>query len=123
MALPEPVDARSRGTTVPVVLGKTGDVVLHEKKFDLSPIAFPWVRPFPNQETDLRAEDTVCEKGEKIGEIVIDIAARSIDIKKTKKAAEIHPTSIFKDNSPRQMQLANALCRYVQMAKTADLAP
>jgi hypothetical protein len=35
------VDARSRGTTVPVVLGKTGDVVLHEKKFDLSPIAFP----------------------------------------------------------------------------------
>jgi superfamily I DNA and/or RNA helicase len=25
--------------------------------------------------------------------------------------------------SPRQMQLANALCRYVEMAKTADLAP
>ena len=34
VALPEPVDARSRGTTVPVVLGKTGDVVLHEKEFD-----------------------------------------------------------------------------------------
>jgi hypothetical protein len=55
---------------------------------------------FPNQETDLRADDTVCEKGEKIGEVVgIDIAARTIDIKKTKKSAEIHPTSIFKDET------------------------
>jgi hypothetical protein len=34
----------SCGTTVPVVLGKTGDVVLNEKKFDLSPIAFSYER-------------------------------------------------------------------------------
>ncbi len=34
----------SCGTTVPVVLGKTGDVVLNEKKFDLSPIAFSYQR-------------------------------------------------------------------------------
>jgi len=68
---------------------------------------------FPNQETDLRAEDTVCHKEEKIGEIVaIDIAARTIDIKKTKKSAEVHPTSIFKDErGPKTAVLADALFR------------
>ena len=68
---------------------------------------------FPNQETDLRAEDTVCERGEKIGEIVsIDIAARTIDIKKTKKTAGIHPTSIFKDErGPKTAVLADSLFR------------
>ncbi|MBV8227126.1 MAG: TM0106 family RecB-like putative nuclease, partial [Verrucomicrobia bacterium] len=68
---------------------------------------------FPNQETDLRAEDTVCHKGEKIGEVIaIDIAARTIDIKKTKKSAEVHPTSIFKDETgPRTSALADALFR------------
>jgi uncharacterized protein len=68
---------------------------------------------FPNQETDLRAEDTACEKGEKIGEVVaIDIAARTIDIKKTKKTADIHPTSIFKDDTgPKTHVLADALFR------------
>ena len=53
---------------------------------------------FEKQETDVRAGDKVCERGEKIGEVVeIDIAARTIDIKKTTKAADIHPTSIFVD--------------------------
>jgi predicted RecB family nuclease len=68
---------------------------------------------FPNQETDIRAEEKVCEKGEKIGEVVaIDIAARSVDIKKAKKAAEIHPTSIFKDDTgPKTAILADALFR------------
>jgi uncharacterized protein len=68
---------------------------------------------FPNQETDLRAGDIVCEKGEKIGELVaIDIAARTIDIKKTKKTAEIQPTSIFRDETgPQTHVLADALFR------------
>jgi uncharacterized protein len=68
---------------------------------------------FPNQETDLRAEDTVCQKSQKIGEVVaIDIAERTIDIKKTKKTAEIHPTSIFKDDTgPKTDVLADALFR------------
>jgi predicted RecB family nuclease len=68
---------------------------------------------FPNQETDLRAEDIVCEKGEKIGEVIaIDIAARTIDIKKTKKTAEIHPTSIFNDDrGPKTDVLADGLFR------------
>ena len=50
---------------------------------------------FPKQETDIRAEDEVCERGEKIGEVVaIDIPARTIDIKKTQKtrrnSSEVH---------------------------------
>lgn len=68
---------------------------------------------FPNQETDLRAEDNVSQRGEKIGEVVsIDIAARTIDIKKTKKTAGIHPTSIFKDDrGPKTAVLADSLFR------------
>ena len=51
---------------------------------------------FEKQETDVRAGDKVCERGENVGEVVeIDIAARTIDIKKTTKAADIHPKSIF----------------------------
>jgi predicted RecB family nuclease len=66
---------------------------------------------FPNQETDIRAEDKLCQKGEKIGEVLtIDIAARTIDIKKTKKTADIHPTSVFKDETgPNHEKLADAL--------------
>jgi hypothetical protein len=68
---------------------------------------------FPNQETDLRTEDEVCHRGEKIGEIFsIDIGARTIDIKKTKKTAGFHPTSIFKDDrGPTTAVLADSLFR------------
>jgi predicted RecB family nuclease len=53
---------------------------------------------FEKQETDIRDGDTVCERGEKVGEVVtIDISVRTIDIKKTKKTAEIHPKSVFVD--------------------------
>ena len=51
---------------------------------------------FEKQETDIRAGDTVCEKGEKVGEVVeINIKARTIDIKKTRKGAEAHPDLRF----------------------------
>ena len=68
---------------------------------------------FEKQETDLRAGDKVCERGERVGEVVeIDIAARTIDIKKTRKAGEIHPKSVFVDaRGPRDDVLANALFR------------
>jgi predicted RecB family nuclease len=53
---------------------------------------------FDKQETDIRAGDTVCERGEKVGEVaVIDIAARTIDIKKTRKTGDVHPKSVFVD--------------------------
>ena len=68
---------------------------------------------FPKQETDIRAEDTVCERGEKVGEVVvIDIAARTIDIKKTRKTADIHPKSVFVDATAVNSDvLADALLR------------
>ena len=53
---------------------------------------------FEKQETGIRAGDTVCERGETVGKVVLmDIAARTIDIKKTRKTAEIHPKSVFVD--------------------------
>jgi uncharacterized protein len=68
---------------------------------------------FEKQETDVRAGDVVCERGEKIGEVVaIEIAARTVDIKKMKKTAEVHPTSVFVDaRGPNNDVLADALFR------------
>ena len=68
---------------------------------------------FENQETDLRRGDKLCERGERVGEVVeIDIVARTIDIKKTRKTAEIHPKSVFVDaRGPRDDVLADALFR------------
>ena len=68
---------------------------------------------FEKQETDIREGDTVCETGEKVGEVIeIDVAARIIDIKKTRKTAEIHPTSVFIDaRGVKSGVLADALFR------------
>jgi uncharacterized protein len=68
---------------------------------------------FEKQETDVRPGDVVCERGEKIGEVIsIDIAARTIDIKKMKRTAAVHPTSIFVDaTGPNNDVLADALFR------------
>jgi predicted RecB family nuclease len=68
---------------------------------------------FEKQETDIRDGDTVCERGEKVGEVVtIDISVRTIDIKKTKKTAEIHPKSVFVDaRAVNSDVLADALFR------------
>ena len=68
---------------------------------------------FDKQETEIRAGDKVCEKGEKIGEVVaVDISKRTIDIKKPKKTAEIHPASVFVDAvGPSSETLAGALLR------------
>jgi predicted RecB family nuclease len=53
---------------------------------------------FERQETDVRRGDTVCQGGEKIGDVVaIDVPARTIDIKKMKKTADVHPTAVFVD--------------------------
>jgi len=68
---------------------------------------------FEKQETDVRGGEIVCHHGEKIGEIVaIDVLARTIDIKKMKKTADIHPASVFVDaRGPRSDVLADALFR------------
>ena len=68
---------------------------------------------FEKQEMDVRAGDTVCKRGEKIGEVVaIDAVARTVDIKKSKKTAEIHPSAVFVDKTgPSSDEQADALYR------------
>ena len=68
---------------------------------------------FEKQETDLRAGEEVCAKEDNIGKIVeIDLASRLVDIKKTKKTAEVHPTAIYaKKVGPKTDVLADALYR------------
>jgi len=78
---------------------------------------------FEKQETIIRAGDTVCERGDKIGEVVaIDLADRSIDIKKTKRTAETHPASVFVDGrGPSSDSLAEALFRIGAWVETNGL--
>ena len=68
---------------------------------------------FEKQETDLRCGEVVWQRDEKIGEVVsIDVAARTIDIKKTRKTAEVHPTSVFVDaRGPNTDVLADSVFR------------
>lgn len=75
---------------------------------------------FEKQETDVRPGDDLCSKGEKVGEIVaIDLIARTIDLKKTKKTAELHPNALYvKDIGPSTDVLADALFRLGSWAST-----
>jgi predicted RecB family nuclease len=68
---------------------------------------------FPRKETDVRSERDVHSRGEKIGRVeAIDFAERTVDIKKTKKAAEIHPTAIYAWDRPFETkEHAEALLR------------
>ncbi len=68
---------------------------------------------FDKQETDVRTGDTLCQRGEKIGEVVaIDVDARTVDIKKMKKTADVHPSAVFVDKrGPRDYVLGDALYR------------
>jgi hypothetical protein len=68
---------------------------------------------FEKQETDVRPEDELCAKGEKFGEVVaIDLIERTVDVKKTKKTAEVHPTAVYvKDIGPDTDVLADSLLR------------
>ena len=51
---------------------------------------------FEKQETEVRSDKDLYQRGEKIGSVqAIDLIERTIDIKKTKKTAEIHPTALY----------------------------
>ena len=51
---------------------------------------------FEKQETEARVEKELYSKGEKFGEVVkIDPVRRMVDIKKTKKTAEMHATAVY----------------------------
>jgi predicted RecB family nuclease len=68
---------------------------------------------FERQDTDVRRGDSVCQRGDNIGDVVaVDVPARTIDIKKTRKTAEVHPTAVFVDpRGPNTDALADSLIR------------
>jgi predicted RecB family nuclease len=51
---------------------------------------------FDKQETEVRCEKDVYCRGERFGCVVgVDLAALTVDVKKTKKTAEQHPTAVY----------------------------
>ena len=51
---------------------------------------------FEKQETEVRAGKKVYQRGQQFGEVVaVDVLARTIDIKKTKKTADVHPCALY----------------------------
>ena len=68
---------------------------------------------FEKQETEARAEDDLYCKGEKFGAVLeIDPVRRTINIKKTKKTAELHPTAVYLWDRPLSVkEHAEALFR------------
>ena len=74
---------------------------------------------FEKQETNIRGGEDICTREENIGKVIaIDIRARTIDIKKTKKSATLHPISVFVDGrGPNPDVLADALFRLCTWVK------
>jgi predicted RecB family nuclease len=68
---------------------------------------------FPPQETDLRGnEDLRSVGGEKFGKVeAISLENRTIDIKKRKDTADLHPSAVFAHKIVDAQVLANALMR------------
>jgi len=51
---------------------------------------------FAKQETEVREEEELYFKGDKFGTVVaVDFAARTLDVKKTRKTAELHPAGVY----------------------------
>jgi len=71
---------------------------------------------FEKQETEVRAEKELYCKGEKFGTVVaVDFAARTVDIKKTKKSTELHPAGVYLWDPPLKVtQQADALFRVAE---------
>jgi predicted RecB family nuclease len=68
---------------------------------------------FEKQETEVREEKELYYKGEKFGTVVaVDFAARTVDVKKTKKSAELQPKGVYLWDAPLNVtQQADALLR------------
>jgi predicted RecB family nuclease len=67
---------------------------------------------FPAQETQIRPGNDLETSKAKCGEVVaIDVAARTIDIKKTGAMASVHPTSVFAHTVIRGGAVAESLFR------------
>jgi predicted RecB family nuclease len=74
---------------------------------------------FEKQETEIRAEAELYHGGDKFGSVVaIDAVNRTIDIKKTKKTADLHPTAVYAWEPPVNTDKhANALLRIGQWVR------
>jgi predicted RecB family nuclease len=68
---------------------------------------------FEKQETEIRAEAELYHRGDKFGSVVaIDAVNRTIDIKKTKKTADLRPTGVYAWDQPiKTNKHAGALMR------------
>src|SRR5262249_39719546 len=68
---------------------------------------------FEKQETEARKEKDLYCKGEKFGCVLeIDFIGRTVDVKKTRKTAELHPTAVYVWDRPRSVkEHAGALFR------------
>ena len=68
---------------------------------------------FEEQETEVRAEKDLYHRGVKVGSVTaIDPVNRTIDIKKTRRTADVHPTSIYMWEQPfRSNEHADSLMR------------
>ena len=68
---------------------------------------------FEKQETEVRENDNLYCKGEKFGTVIaVDFAARTADVKKTKKSAELHPAAVYVWDAPLPVaEQADALFR------------
>ena len=65
---------------------------------------------FEPQETDVREGNELHYKGERIGSVfAINMAGRTIDIKKNKKTAELHPNVVYAFSNPNPKELAESL--------------
>jgi uncharacterized protein len=68
---------------------------------------------FEKQETEVREEKELYYKGDKFGTVVaVDYASRTLDVKKTKKSAELEPKGVYLWDAPLNVtQQADALFR------------
>jgi uncharacterized protein len=78
---------------------------------------------FPKQETDIRAGDSVLQRGNKIGEVLaIDFADCTVDIKKTRKTIDTHPAAVFLDTrGPNWESLGESLFRLAMWVRDNGL--
>src|SRR6266404_893294 len=68
---------------------------------------------FEKQETEVRCDRDVFCRGERFGCVVgLDLGAMTVDVKKTKKTAEIHPSAVYVWDRPMNVDThANSLLR------------
>jgi predicted RecB family nuclease len=68
---------------------------------------------FDKQETEARAEKCAYWRGEKFGDVVdVDVARRTVDIKKTRRTADAHPSAVYLWDRPFEVkEHAEALFR------------